>query len=145
MLQITDGCDKEVLGRTSYLFSLSVDTLEGQPLRALGVTISNAGGSTTVPEVFVTGRGIHEESDINTSKNLYFCHAVQADIKILRTEPNSPIEGTDTSCLSAGSTVKIICENVAYPVATVEFVKDGTAIDTSINDRCECACGWECC
>ena len=64
----------------------------------------------------------------------------------LRTEPHSPIEGTDTGCLSAGSNVKIICQNVAYPVATVEFLKDGTTIDVGADDRCVCVCvcvGWE--
>ena len=61
---------------------------------------------------------------------------VRADITDLRTDPDSPIEDTDTGCLSAGSTAMIICDNTAFPVATtVEFLKDGVVIDADAEDR----------
>ena len=56
-------------------------------------------------------------------------HTVRGDITSIRSEPDSPIAGTGgTGCLSAGTTAKIICDNVGFPVPTVEFLKDGTVI-----------------
>ena len=60
---------------------------------------------------------------------------VRADITNLRTDPDSPIEDTDTGCLSADSTATIICDNTAFPVATVVFLKDGVVIDADAEDR----------
>ena len=53
---------------------------------------------------------------------------VRGDITSIRSDPDSPIAGTGTGCLSAGTTAKIICDNVGFPVPTVEFLKDGTVI-----------------
>ena len=58
-----------------------------------------------------------------------FC-TERADIVELTSEPfhpiagNSPIEG----CLLAGDTVEIVCTHISYPVATVQFRKDGTDV-----------------
>ena len=61
---------------------------------------------------------------------------VRADITDLRADPDSPIKDTDTGCLSADSTAMIICDNIAFPVATtVEFLKDGVVIDADAEDR----------
>ena len=60
---------------------------------------------------------------------------VHADITDLRTDADSPIEGTDTGCLNASSTAMIICDNTAFPIATVEFLKNGVVIDADAEDR----------
>ena len=62
-------------------------------------------------------------------------HAVEADITAIRSDSNSPIVDTDTGCLSAGTTAKIICENVGFPVPVVEFWKDGILIHPRDVDR----------
>ena len=54
---------------------------------------------------------------------------VRALIKDLRSEPDN-----DEGCLLAGSEVKIVCESIAFPVGTVEFIKDSTPVE--LNDRC---------
>ena len=60
---------------------------------------------------------------------------VRALILDLRSEPDSPIPGSNnTGCLLAGSEVKIVCENIAFPVGTVVFEKDSTEIVT--DERC---------
>ena len=46
------------------------------------------------------------------------------------------------NCLEAGSEVDIVCENIAFPVGRVEFVKDGTVVDST--DRCVCVCLCAC-
>ena len=74
---------------------------------------------------------------INEVYVILYC-PVRAKITAIRTEPDSPIEGSDTGCLSAGSNVKVICDNVAFPVATVEFWKNGTQI--LVAGRCVCVC-----
>ena len=43
------------------------------------------------------------------------------------------------NCLEAGSEVDIVCENIAFPVGRVEFVKDGSPVDLS-TERCVCVC-----
>ena len=55
---------------------------------------------------------------------------VRALILDLRSEPESPIPGSDNNagCLLAGSEVKIVCENIAFPVSTVVFEKDSSEI-----------------
>ena len=68
--------------------------------------------------------------------HMYLCPTVRADITGIRTVPDSPIEGTDTGCLSAGKDVDIVCDNMAFPVATVLFFKDGTEIDVEADERC---------
>ena len=65
----------------------------------------------------------------------YPSSTVRADISDITTEPYSPIAGTNERCLRAGSEVKIVCENVAFPVAEVTFFKNGIAINTS-TERC---------
>ena len=62
-------------------------------------------------------------------------YTVRGDITDIRSDPDSPIAGTDTGCLSDGITAKIICDNVGFPVPTVKFWKDGTLIDPSADDR----------
>ena len=62
-------------------------------------------------------------------------YTVRADITDLRTDPDSPIEGTDTGCLSAGSTAMIICDNTAFPIATVEFLNNGELIDPNVDEE----------
>ena len=61
---------------------------------------------------------------------------VRALILDLRSEPDSPIPGSDNNagCLLAGSEVKIVCENIAFPVGTVVFEKDSTEIVA--DERC---------
>ena len=73
------------------------------------------------------GLGLHLQSPLPCT--------VRADITDLRTDPDSPIEDTDTGCLSADSTAMIICDNTAFPVATVVFLKDGVVIDADAEDR----------
>ena len=68
--------------------------------------------------------------------HMYLCPTVRADITGIRTVPDSPIEGTDTRCLSAGKDVDIVCDNLAFPVATVLFFKDGTEIVVEADERC---------
>ena len=70
------------------------------------------------------------------SVTMHLCPTVRADITGIRTVPDSPIEGTDTRCLSAGKDVDIVCDNLAFPVATVLFFKDGTEIDVEADERC---------
>ena len=53
---------------------------------------------------------------------------VRADIVELRSEPFLPIAGSSDVCLLAGDTVEIVCSHISYPVATVQFRKDGTEI-----------------
>ena len=69
---------------------------------------------------------------------------VRALILDLRSEPDSPIPGSDNNagCLLADSEVKIVCENIAFPVGTVVFEKDSTDIVlTDSNTRCvSCVC-----
>ena len=48
----------------------------------------------------------------------------------------SPVPSYDTGCLVAGSEVDIVCENIAFPVGRVEFVKDGSVVEST--DRCVC-------
>ena len=62
-------------------------------------------------------------------------HTVEADITAIRSDPNSPIVGTDTGCLSAGTTAKIICENVGFAVPMVEIWKDDILIHPGDDDR----------
>ena len=67
---------------------------------------------------------------------IFLLVTVRADITSLRTDPDSPIGNTVTGCLSAGGTIKIICDNIAFPVATlVEFLRDGTVVDPTVDDR----------
>ena len=56
---------------------------------------------------------------------------VRALIVGLRTEPDNPIPDStnNASCLLAGSEVKIVCENYAFPVGTVMFEKDSIEIE----------------
>ena len=57
----------------------------------------------------------------------------------LRTEPDNPIPDStnNASCLLAGSEVKIVCENYAFPVGTVMFEKDSNDIVVTEDDpRC---------
>ena len=46
--------------------------------------------------------------------------------------PHSPIDSTN-SCIRAGSDVRIVCANIAYPVGIVEFTKEGIPVDLSTN------------
>ena len=64
--------------------------------------------------------------------------AVRALILDLSTEPDSPIpdSNNNASCLLAGSEVKIVCENYAFPVGTVVFEKDSKVIETENDPRC---------
>ena len=67
---------------------------------------------------------------------LFLPVTVRALITSLITDPDSPIGTTDTGCLSAGATVKFICDYIAFPVATlVEFSRDGTVVDPTVDDR----------
>ena len=64
--------------------------------------------------------------------------AVRALIVDLRTEPDIPISDSNNnaSCLLAGNEVEIVCENYAFPVGTVMFVKDSQVIETENDPRC---------
>ena len=66
------------------------------------------------------------------------CHpTVRALILDLHSEPDNPIPGSDASCLLAGSEVKIVCENIAFPVGTVVFQKDAVdVVLTNSTARC---------
>ena len=51
----------------------------------------------------------------------------------LTSDPFHPIAGSSDVCLLAGETVEIVCAHISYPVATVQFRKDGT--DIVLDDR----------
>ena len=59
----------------------------------------------------------------------------RADALELTSEPFLPIAGTSPleGCLLAGDTVEIVCTHISYPVATVQFLKDGFPV--GLNDR----------
>ena len=54
----------------------------------------------------------------------------RADIVELTSDTFLPIAGSSAvvGCLLAGDTVEIMCTHISYPVATVQFRKDGTEI-----------------
>jgi hypothetical protein len=109
-------------GVTPYTLKLTVKVLNDNTQGFYRVSFSNVGGSVDVPASRVTGR-------------------VRALILDLRSEPDSPIPGSDNNagCLLAGSEVKIVCENIAFPVGTVMFVKDSTEIvtDERVTQSCD--------
>jgi hypothetical protein len=107
-----DGCVSYSLGNKTFIFSLSIDVFSEETLGSYSLSLTNEGGTTVVQETKVTDR-------------------VRADITAIRTVPDSPIGDTDTGCLAAGGTVDIVCENVAFPRATVTFRKDGVEINTA--------------
>ena len=63
---------------------------------------------------------------------------MRADITDIRV---IPIENMNARCLSA-SGIQIFCDNVAFPVATVEFLKDGIPITP--DGRCVFVCVCVC-
>ena len=65
--------------------------------------------------------------------------SVRAGITDIRTDPDHPIEGMNARCLSA-SGIQIFCDNVAFPVATVEFLKDGAQVIPDGRYVCVCMC-----
>ena len=57
-----------------------------------------------------------------------FC-TERPDIVKLTSEPFHPIANSPDVCLLAGDTVEIVCTHIiSYPLATVQFQKDGTEI-----------------
>ena len=52
----------------------------------------------------------------------------RADILKLTSEPFYPITDNSTGCLLAGDRVEIVCTHISYPVATVQFQKNGTVV-----------------
>ena len=53
--------------------------------------------------------------------------SVRADITDIRTDPDHPIENMNANCLIT-SGIQIFCDNVGFPAATVEFLKDGILV-----------------
>ena len=64
---------------------------------------------------------------------------MRADITDIRTDPDNAIENMNAKCLSA-SGIHIFCDNVAFPVATVEFLKDGISVIPDGRYVCVCMC-----
>ena len=74
-----------------------------------------------------------------------YLFTVRADIDDvigIRPDPYSPIEDGSPGelCLLAGSTVTIVCPNIAFPVADVFFFKNNNPVE--LNSRFVCVCVW---
>ena len=124
-----------MLGDKFVIISLSVDEFTEATLGTYALNVVSRDGGTTVqvPDIRVTSRG--NSYLLGDAENTSLLVTVRADITGLRSDPDSPIPGTDTGCLSADTTVKIICDNIAFPVADVEFLRDGTVIDAGADEE----------
>ena len=74
-----------------------------------------------------------------------YLFTVRADIDDagIRPDPYSPVgDGSGELCLLAGSTVKIVCPNTAFPVAEVSFFKSNNSVE--LTGRCACVCVCVC-
>ena len=75
-----------------------------------------------------------------------YLFTVRADIDDvigIRPDPYSPVEdGSGELCLLAGSTVKIVCPNIAFPVADVFFFKNNNPVELNSRFVCVCGGGW---
>ena len=78
---------------------------------------------------------MYRYDDIHVLICMFLYPVVRAKIFDVRTEPSSPIEGTDLFCLADGMSVNIICQNYGFPVAIVEFTKDSILVDPELDDR----------